>query len=90
MGVVPDIDDENIIPSPKITVYQPTEQEGWEGRLFVRAKEDPYALVPIVTGWVADQAGYSPAFVLCAVVCALPVFARCTMKRRSTTGKSNI
>jgi hypothetical protein len=29
----------------------------------------------VVTGWVADAAGYSPAFVLCAVVCGLPVFA---------------
>jgi MFS family permease len=32
-------------------------------------------LGPIVTGWVADAVGYSPAFVLCAVVCVLPVFA---------------
>ncbi len=36
VGVVPDLDDENIIPSPAMTVYQPTDQEGWEGRLFVR------------------------------------------------------
>jgi MFS transporter, DHA1 family, multidrug resistance protein len=30
---------------------------------------------PVATGWVADAAGYPPAFVLCAAVCALPVFA---------------
>ena len=47
IGVVPDFDDENIIPSPAMTVYQPTDQEGWQGRLFVRAKQDPYTLVPV-------------------------------------------
>ncbi|MFI5105388.1 MAG: ABC transporter permease, partial [Terriglobales bacterium] len=31
IGVVPDIDDENIIPSPAMTVYQPSTQEGWNG-----------------------------------------------------------
>jgi MFS transporter, DHA1 family, multidrug resistance protein len=30
---------------------------------------------PVATGWVADAAGYPQAFVLCAAVCALPVFA---------------
>ena len=40
VGVVPDIDDENIIPSPAMTVYQPADQEGWQGRLFVRSKQD--------------------------------------------------
>ena len=48
VGVVPDLDDENIIPSPGMTVYQPVDQEGWQGRLFVRAKQDPYALVPAI------------------------------------------
>jgi putative ABC transport system permease protein len=28
IGVVPDLDDENIIPSPAMTVYQPTDQDG--------------------------------------------------------------
>ena len=36
IGVVPDFDDENIIPSPGMAVYQPADQEGWQGRLFVR------------------------------------------------------
>lgn len=49
IGVVPDLDDENIIPSPAMTIYQPTDQEGWQGRLFVRAKQDPYSLVPAIT-----------------------------------------
>jgi predicted permease len=38
IGVVPDVDDENIIPQPAMTVYQPSTQEGWSGRLFVRAE----------------------------------------------------
>ncbi|HKO13115.1 MAG TPA: ABC transporter permease, partial [Acidobacteriaceae bacterium] len=40
VGVVPDVDDENIIPSPAMTIYQPVDQEGWSGRLFVRAHGD--------------------------------------------------
>ena len=47
IGVVPDFDDENIIPSPAMTVYQPSDQEGWQSRLLVRAKQDPYTLVPV-------------------------------------------
>jgi putative ABC transport system permease protein len=60
IGVVPDIDDENIIPSPAMTVYQPSAQEGWEGRLFVRAKNDPYALVPIITRTIHEMAADQP------------------------------
>ena len=60
IGVVPDIDDENIIPSPKITVYQPSEQEGFNGRLFVRAKNDPYTLVPTITHAVHEMASDQP------------------------------
>ncbi|HEY6351044.1 MAG TPA: ADOP family duplicated permease [Candidatus Angelobacter sp.] len=60
VGVVPDVDDENIIPSPFMTVYQPSEQEGWANRLFVRAKNDPYALVPAITRMVRDMASDQP------------------------------
>jgi putative ABC transport system permease protein len=50
VAVVPDFDDENIIPSPAMTIYEPIEQEqGWNGRLFVRAHQDAYALVPAIT-----------------------------------------
>jgi predicted permease len=59
IAVVPDIDDENIIPAPQMTIYQPIEQEGWSGRLFVRARQDAYALMPAITGTIhhlsADQ-----------------------------------
>jgi MFS family permease len=43
--------------------------------VFQMAGDLGAVLGPVVTGWVADRAGYSPAFVLCAVVCALPVLA---------------
>ncbi|MBO0844750.1 MAG: MFS transporter [Nocardioides sp.] len=43
--------------------------------VFQMAGDLGAVLGPVVTGWVADAAGYSPAFVLCAVVCALPVLA---------------
>src|SRR5450432_254790 len=60
IGVVPDVDDENIIPSPSMTIYQPATQEGWNGRLFVRAKNDPYALVPTITRTIHDMAADQP------------------------------
>jgi len=43
--------------------------------VFQMAGDLGLVLGPVVTGLVADAAGYTPAFVLCAVVCVLPVFA---------------
>ena len=60
VGVVPDVDDENIIPSPAMTVYQPTDQEGWQGRLLVRTKQDPYALAPAITRTVHEISAEQP------------------------------
>src|ERR1700744_3767515 len=60
VGGVPDVDDENIIPSPAMMVYQPTDQEGWQGRLFVRAKEDPYALPPAITRTIHEISAEQP------------------------------
>ena len=60
IGVVPDLDDQNIIPRPFLTVYQPTTQEGWNGRLLVRAKSDPYALVPSIVGTIREMAADQP------------------------------
>jgi len=60
IGVVPDIDDENIIPSPAMTIYQPSDQEGWQGRLFVRAKHDPYSLVPAITRTIHQMSQDQP------------------------------
>jgi predicted permease len=60
VGVVPDVDDENIIPSPAMMVYQPTDQEGWQGRLFVRAGQDPYALAPAITRTIHEISAEQP------------------------------
>jgi putative ABC transport system permease protein len=60
VGVVPDIDDENIVPNPTMTVYHPMEQEMNGGRLFVHAKMDPYPLVPTITKVIRDLASDQP------------------------------
>jgi predicted permease len=60
IAVVPDLDDENIIPIPAMTVYQPSTQEGWSGRLFVRSKNDPYVLVPTITRAIHEMATDQP------------------------------
>jgi predicted permease len=60
IAVVPDVDDENIIPSPAMTVYQPVDQEGWQGRLFVRTAGDPYTLVPPITRTIHEMASDQP------------------------------
>jgi putative ABC transport system permease protein len=60
IAVVPDLDDQELIPLPAMTVYQPFEQEAWNGRLFVRAKNDPYALVPTIIREIHDMAADQP------------------------------
>jgi putative ABC transport system permease protein len=60
IAVVPDFDDENIIPSPAMTIYEPVLQEGWNGRLFVRAHSDPYALVPAISRTIHEMSNDQP------------------------------
>ncbi|SDF88680.1 ADOP family duplicated permease [Terriglobus roseus] len=61
IAVVPDFDDENIIPAPAMTIYEPVEQEqGWTGRLFVRSNQDAYSLVPTITKIVHDLSADQP------------------------------
>ncbi len=60
VGVVADIDDENIVPGPAMTVYHPLEQEMGGGRLFVHAKGDPYALVAPITRLIRDLSPDQP------------------------------
>ncbi|HEY1576810.1 MAG TPA: ADOP family duplicated permease [Terracidiphilus sp.] len=60
IAVVPDFDDENIIPSPAMTIYQPIEQDGWGGRLFVRAHQDPYSLVPAINRTIHEMSNDQP------------------------------
>ncbi|MGO9936598.1 MAG: ADOP family duplicated permease [Terracidiphilus sp.] len=60
IAVVPDFDDENIIPQPAMTIYQPVDQEWSSGRLFVRAHQDPYALVPAITRVIHQMSADQP------------------------------
>jgi predicted permease len=60
VGVVPDIDDEHILPGPTMTVYQPFDQQIGGGRLFVHTQGDPYALVPMVTRIVRELSSDQP------------------------------
>jgi putative ABC transport system permease protein len=63
IGVVADVDDQNVVQAPTLTVYEPI-LGGLLGslanRLFIRASGDPYVLVPSVTRALqevsADQA----------------------------------
>ena len=57
VGVAADIDDENIVPGPMMTVYSP----GVSGRLFVRTSlENPYALVPSITRIIRQMSAEQP------------------------------
>jgi predicted permease len=60
VGVAADIDDENIVPGPAMTVYNPLSQSVGASRLYVHTRNpDPYALVPPITRLIrqmsADQ-----------------------------------
>jgi len=61
VGVVADVDDENVVPGPALTVYHPFEQqELWGGRLFVHTSADPYALVSPVTRIIREMSVDQP------------------------------
>jgi predicted permease len=60
VGVVPDIDDENIVPGSAMTIYHPLEQEIGGGRLFVHASTDPYTLVPAITKIIRNLSDEQP------------------------------
>jgi putative ABC transport system permease protein len=60
VGVAADVDDENVVPGPALTVYHPLEQEIGGGRLFVHTRSDPYALVPPITRIIRDLAADQP------------------------------
>ena len=60
VGIAADVDDENVVPGPALTVYHPFEQEIGGGRIFVHARTDPYALVPSITRIVRDLSADQP------------------------------
>jgi predicted permease len=60
VGVVADVDDENVVRQPVMAFYIPVRQIGFGGRLFVRAGGDPYALVPSVTRAIRELSPDQP------------------------------
>ncbi|HKQ98181.1 MAG TPA: ADOP family duplicated permease, partial [Candidatus Polarisedimenticolia bacterium] len=60
VGVVADVDDENVVPGPAFTVYNPYRQLPYGGRLFVHTAGDPYALVTPVTRIVRELSADTP------------------------------
>ena len=60
VGIVADVDDENVVPRAAMTVYHPVQQTRVAGRLFVHASGDPYALVPTVTRVIRDMSASQP------------------------------
>jgi predicted permease len=60
VGVVADIDDENVVPGPAVTVYHPLGQAFGGGRIFVHARTDPYALVPPITRIIRELSADQP------------------------------
>jgi predicted permease len=55
VGVVADVDDENVVPGPAMTVYHPFAQEIGGGRLFVHARGNPNGLVQPVTRLIREM-----------------------------------
>jgi hypothetical protein len=60
VGIVADVDDENVIPGAAMTIYHPLEQEMGGGRLFVHAQTDPYTLVPPITKIIRELSADQP------------------------------
>jgi putative ABC transport system permease protein len=60
VGVVTDVDDENVVRGPALTIYHPVQQMRVAGRLFVHAAGDPYMLVPQVMRIVRDMSANQP------------------------------
>jgi putative ABC transport system permease protein len=60
VGVVADIDDENVVPGPAMSVYHPFGRELGGGRLFVHANTDPYVLVAPITRIIRDLSAEQP------------------------------
>ena len=65
VGIVADVDEDNVVQEPSMIVYHPVRGGGGGTRLFVRATGDPRLLIPSVTRTIreisADQAVERPA-----------------------------
>jgi predicted permease len=60
VGIVDDVDDENVVGAPALAIYHPVAQLRVAGRLIVRATGDPYALVTPVTRIIHELSAQQP------------------------------
>jgi hypothetical protein len=60
VGVVTEVDDENGVPGPALTVYHPFRQMPYGRRLFVHTAGDPCGLVPPVTWIIRKISAHQP------------------------------
>jgi putative ABC transport system permease protein len=60
VGVIADMDDENVVPSPAMTIYRPMAQMGIAERLFVRVDGDPHAIIAPVSRVIRDISPEQP------------------------------
>jgi predicted permease len=60
VGITADVDDENVVPGPALTVFHPFDQEIGGGRLFVHVRTDPYALAPSITRIIRELSAEQP------------------------------
>jgi putative ABC transport system permease protein len=61
IGVAVDVDDENVVPGPVLSVYHPFEQqEIWGGRLFVHTRANPYGMVAPIKRIIRDLSADQP------------------------------
>ena len=60
VGVVRDLDDQNVVPEPTFTIYSAFDQAIGGGRLFVHAGVDPYSLVQPITRLIREMSAEQP------------------------------
>ena len=60
VGIVADVDDENILRAPAMTIYFPAKQGGLADRMFVRTSDDPAAFAPAVTRIIRQLSADQP------------------------------
>ena len=60
VGVVRDIDDQNVVPEPTFTIYSAFDQAIGGGRIFVHAAVDPYSIVQPITRMIREMSADQP------------------------------
>jgi predicted permease len=60
VGVVRDIDDENVVPEPTFTIYSAFDQAVGGGRIFVHSAVDPYSIVQPITRLIREMSADQP------------------------------